>query len=293
MSWQQLHCLTNKLDSEALSTLLEESGAVSVTYQDAEDMPVLEPLPGETRLWDNILLTALYPATEELTNTIALIETTFPKTQNIEVTVLEEQQWERAWMDNFHPMQFGKSLWIYPSGYERPDDGSTQILLDPGLAFGTGTHPTTSLCLQWLDQHPPKESTAIDYGCGSGILAIAAIKLGATHVQATDIDEQALIATVENMKTNHIAADSITTCFPEAMQGYKQVDLVLANILSGPLAELAPILAAFTKPQGHIVLSGILENQEQQIRDAYTPFFSELECVNLDGWLRVSGIRNI
>lgn len=296
MSWQQLNCLSKRSNVEAISLFLETFGALSVTYQDAKDDPILEPLPGETPLWDTIKITALYDEKQNLEALPEIVKNNFPTTQNIAISTLDDQPWERVWMDDYQPMKFGKNLWIYPTGYERPNDNSTQILLDPGLAFGTGTHPTTALCLEWLDQHPPKNLNLIDYGCGSGILAIAAIKLGANHVIATDIDEQALIATEANRQTNTIDNHKIDTCFPEQLEHHYQqdqqaVDCLLANILSGPLCELAPQLATFIKPQGTIVLSGILKNQQQHIINAYMPYFDNLQCDSLDEWLRITGIR--
>lgn len=293
MNWQQVNCISPKQDAEALSLLLETFGALSVTYQDAEDNPIFEPQPNETPLWNAISLTALYSATQDLTALSQAIKTNFPQTQQVVINALEEQQWERTWMEDYHPMQFGEQLWIYPSNYERPDDDNTHILLDPGLAFGTGTHPTTALCLEWLDQHPPKNLHVLDYGCGSGILAIAALKLGAKHVIATDIDEQALLASEDNSQLNAIASETITICFPQqlASKQYATVDCLLANILAGPLCELANTFADFIKPQGTIVLSGILKEQQQDIIDAYTPFFTTLHCEQRHDWLRVTGIR--
>jgi len=293
MSWQQINCLSIRPEAEALSLFLETFGALSVTYQDAEDHPILEPLPGEVPLWDTISVTALYDATQDIKALPQILKNTFPNTHKVSINILQDQQWERTWMDDYHPMKFGRQLWIYPTNYDRPNDGSTQILLDPGLAFGTGTHPTTALCLEWLDQHPPKDLELIDYGCGSGILAIAALKLGAKHVTATDIDEQALIATEENRKINTLTSDKLDTCFPERLDDphYQPVDGVLANILSGPLCELAPKLANLIKPQGILVLSGILKNQQQHIIDAYTPFFNPIQCDQHDEWLRITGIR--
>ncbi|MEE9303533.1 MAG: 50S ribosomal protein L11 methyltransferase, partial [Thiotrichaceae bacterium] len=202
MSWQQLHCQTLKQHEASISTLLEKAGAVSVTYQDAKDNPVLEPLPGETPLWEHLVITGMFDADKNLQAVITQLHRQFPEHLKTFTEELAEQQWERSWMKHFQPMKFGDNLWIYPTHSKRPNDGSTQIILDPGLAFGTGTHPTTALCLQWLDKHPPKDLTLIDYGCGSGILAIAAVKLGAQHVVATDIDQQAFVATADNMKIN-------------------------------------------------------------------------------------------
>jgi ribosomal protein L11 methyltransferase len=290
MSWLQLLCEASKQNEQAISQFLEENGAASVTYQDAEDNPVLEPLPGETPLWDLLVITGLFSADKDLDPVIIQLQQQFPDIINARCEPLKEQQWERTWMDSFKPMQFGDNLWIYPTHYELPNDNSTQIVLDPGLAFGTGTHPTTALCLEWLDNHPPKDLNLIDYGCGSGVLAIAAIKLGARHVQATDIDPQAFTATHNNMLTNQIEDQLITTCLPENLPS-TSVDVVLANILSGPLTELAPLLAQLVKPDGQIVLSGILSEQENSIIHAYTPFFSNLITTQTDNWLRVTGTR--
>lgn len=191
-------------------------------------------------------------------------------------------------MDDFHPMQFGDNLWIYPTWCDQPDDGSTKILLDPGLAFGTGTHPTTALCLEWLDQHPPLAQSVIDYGCGSGILAIATAKLGAKHITATDIDEQALIATQSNSATNQIPETLIHTCYPEDMPEHA-VNLVMANILSGPLVELAPKLLNYCLSGGHIVLSGILQEQTHDTLEAYAHALINPQVTNKDGWVCISG----
>jgi ribosomal protein L11 methyltransferase len=291
MAWQQLSCQTSSLYQDKLSDYLESVGAVSVTYQDAGDQPVLEPLPGETPLWDQLIVTALFEANDDLSTVLTHIEISSDwQVAKIGLQVLEDQDWERAWMDDFHPMQFGQQLWIYPSWAEIPNDADVKILLDPGLAFGTGTHPTTSLCLEWLDGHPPIDKTVIDYGCGSGILAIAAIKLGAKAVIATDIDEQALIATQDNMQRNQIPDEKIAGYLPEAMPQVK-VDLLLANILSGPLVELSSVFADLVKPDGQLVLSGILQAQTESILTAYSPFFASLSVKQLDGWIRVSGVR--
>ncbi|CAA6802441.1 MAG: Ribosomal protein L11 methyltransferase (EC [uncultured Thiotrichaceae bacterium] len=291
MPWKQLKCHTTKSIVDDISHLLEEKhGCLSVTYQDAEDKPVLEPLPGETPLWDEIILTALFEEDVNINAIVSDIKKANLACSNISIEDLADQTWERSWMENYHPMQFGKSLWIYPSNHQVPDNTDTKILLDPGLAFGTGTHPTTALCLEWLDANPPKNLTAIDYGCGSGVLAIAAVKLGATSIVATDIDEQALIATQSNVKANDIPAETIFTSFPEAMDR-TPVDLMIANILSGPLTELALEFAALTKPQGYLVLSGILHNQEDNILSSYEPFYENLQISRKDDWSCVQGVR--
>ncbi|KAG1682827.1 Ribosomal protein L11 methyltransferase [Nymphon striatum] len=294
MPWQQLFCHTNKENQEKISEVMEEHGVLSITLQDAEDNPVLEPLPGEAPLWDNLIITALFEEDADLDVLISLLnqnKLTW-KISKLYIERLEDQVWERAWMDDFQPMQFGDNLWIYPSGYEIPDDESVKILLDPGLAFGTGTHPTTSLCLEWLDQNPPKDLNSIDYGCGSGILAIAAIKLGAKHCVATDIDPQAITATKDNMQRNNLPSESISCYLPEDCPT-TPVELLIANILSGPLVELYPKLSSFIIDGGYLVLSGILEEQQTDIVNTYSKSFDNLEVKVLDGWVRVSGTKKL
>jgi len=191
---------------------------------------------------------------------------------NWQLNPLEDKDWIKAWMDNFKPMQFGERLWIIPGGYEAPEPTAVNIHLDPGLAFGTGTHPTTAMCLQWLDAHPPTDKTVIDFGCGSGILAIAAALLGATKVWATDIDHQALLASNDNAQRNNVMS-RIDTFLPKALPEI-QADVVLANILAGPLTELAPLFAGLTSANGQLVLSGIIESQQQSIIAAYENYFN-------------------
>ena len=194
-----------------------------------------------------------------------------------------------VWMDDFHPMKFGQNLWIYPSWSEVPDDESVKIKLDPGLAFGTGTHPTTAMCLEWLDNNPPQGKSVVDFGCGSGILAIAAIKLGATEVIATDIDPQALTATLSNQLNNDIPEAQITSYLPNDMPTLK-TDLMLANILCGPLVSLAPELCASTKQGGKIVLSGILKEQQAMLKETYQNYCHNIQFATSGDWVRMTGI---
>lgn len=291
--WLQLICQTSRDCESLISEAAENMGAASITLSDAGDNPVLEPLPNETPLWDEIIVTILFREEEKglLDMLRSQLETEKEnwKISDIRQEILEEQQWERVWMDDFHPMKFGDNLWIYPSWSDVPDDDSTKIMLDPGLAFGTGTHPTTSLCLEWLDQNPPQDHSVIDYGCGSGILAIAAIKLGATRVTATDIDPQALTATRDNQQKNHISDDKIYCCLPEAMPD-TNADLMLANILCGPLVELAETLCSMTKNGGQIVLSGILEEQKDLLSQNYSRYCTDIKFATLDGWVRMTAI---
>ena len=291
-SWLQINCHCNKAFQEVISECMEDANALSITFQDAGDSPVLEPLPGETRLWDDLIVSALFEAEDDLSALLLTLKNKQSKWQisDIQLEKLEDQDWERAWMDDFKPMQFGEKLWIYPSWNDIPDDDSTQIILDPGLAFGTGTHPTTALCLEWLDANPPQGLSVIDYGCGSGVLAIAAVKLGADYLIATDIDPQALIATKDNMQKNQIPDTAIACYFPEKMPT-EPVDLLVANILSGPLVELAETFAQLNKVGGSIVLSGILEQQTDHILDAYQAYYMNLQVAQKEDWIRVTGQR--
>lgn len=290
MLWQQLIYPLPSTDAEELSDLLAESGAAAVTMKDAADEPLFEPPIGTTPLWSNTLVIALFDETIDLSPiTISLAESWSPRQlPEPQIQQLPDQVWERTWMDGFEPMQFGKNLWIVPSWFDEPDPDAVNIKLDPGLAFGTGTHPTTRLCLEWLDAHPVPEAV-IDYGCGSGILAIAAAKLGAKSVECIDTDSQALEATLENGKRNEVV-DHLITALPE-QQSCDPVPLVLANILAGPLVELSPKLAALVKPGGDIVLSGILKEQWPTVSEAYQSWFDMQPPVEIDGWIRLHGRR--
>lgn len=291
-TWLQLICYTSKASNAEIEACMEEAGSLSITLQDAKDNPVLEPLPGELLLWNDLIITALFDANADLshlTNTLNKHKEDW-KIHDFHIETLEDQDWERVWMKDFHPMRFGENLWIYPSNYEIPNDDSIKIHLDPGLAFGTGTHPTTALCLEWLDHNPPAQLNVIDYGCGSGILAVAAAKLGAKHISAIDIDPQGLIATKENMSRNSIK-ESIISCYLPNEFTSIQTDLVLANILCGPLLELYPLLSSLIKPQGKLVLSGILEEQKDQIIHKYSAGFKDFEIKIKDNWARISATK--
>ena len=290
MPWLQLIIPTNDTDADQLSDALMEQGAVSVTLQDMQDQPVLEPALGTTPMWSQTRVIGLYDANENLKQVIKNIEQQLQKKiPDWKAEQLEDKDWVRAWMDDFKPMQFGEKLWVVPSTFEPPHPEAANILLDPGLAFGTGTHPTTSMCLEWLDANPPTKKDIIDFGCGSGILAIAAILLGATHAEAIDIDPQALIATRDNAKNNNVA-NKIKTWLPNEFST-KQTPLLLANILASPLIELAPYFAELTASQGQIVLSGILAEQAENVLAAYKTYF-EIQIWKQQGdWVCLAGIR--
>jgi len=291
MPWIQLTFLTDKNSSEKAEQALLDAGTLSVTFRDAEDNPILEPGPGETPLWEDIFLTGLFDADADTKSLKEKIESSLGKTLAIKIEPLEDKDWVRAWMDDYKPMQFGERLWVCPKHLPVPNPQATNLMLDPGLAFGTGTHPTTALCLQWLDAHSVSGKQIIDFGCGSGVLAIAALLLGASHCDAVDIDPQAITASMDNAHENNVAEKLdlyLPNEFAEKVK-IKQYDLILANILAGPLTELAEQLSAYCKAGGDIVLSGILESQASKIIEAYSPWF-ELEPITVeDEWIRVTG----
>ena len=275
-----------------LEALLLEAGASSVTLMDAEDQPVFQREPGATPLWGTSTLTGLFPLEQNLKALLATLQF-HPRVLNrdsLQLEPLQEQVWDRTWMDNFAPKQFGKRLWICPSWQSPPDPEAVNILLDPGLAFGTGSHATTALCLRWLEQADLRDKTVIDYGCGSGILAIAAALLGADKIYAVDNDPQAIAATVDNSSRNDMPFDKITASLPEALPKL-QADFLLANILAEPLHELADQFATLLKPEGKIVLSGILEEQTASLMARYERWFRLDKPATEDGWVRLSGSR--
>jgi len=291
MPWIQLTFLTDKNSSEKAEQALLDAGTLSVTFRDAEDNPILEPGPGETPLWEDIFLTGLFDADADTKSLKEKIESSLGKTLAIKIEPLEDKDWVRAWMDDYKPMQFGERLWVCPKHLPVPNPQATNLMLDPGLAFGTGTHPTTALCLQWLDAHSVSGKQIIDFGCGSGVLAIAALLLGASHCDAVDIDPQAITASMDNAHENNVAEKLdlyLPNEFAEKVK-IKQYDLILANILAGPLTELAEQLSAYCKAGGDIVLSGILESQASKIIDAYSPWFELEPIVVQDEWIRVTG----
>ncbi len=292
MGWLQLSLALHELDPDAVSTFFEERGALSITFLDGADQPIFEPDIGTTPLWPSTIITAMYEENVDVSRLRAQLQEVFDAAVVDRLTqeTVQDQDWERVWLDRFEPMQFGEHLWVCPAG-QRPDtdDNAVIIDLDPGLAFGTGTHPTTALCLQWLDQNRAENQQVLDYGCGSGILSIAALKLGASSVWGIDIDEQALWASVENAKRNHVA-DRLHTGLP-ADQPAQKFDLLLANILANPLIELAPALASRLRTGAQLVLSGILTEQSQEVMAAYQPWCDMDEPVVLDGWVRISGTK--
>jgi ribosomal protein L11 methyltransferase len=290
MSWQQLHLLIPSEQINPFENALLACGALSITLQDAQDEPIFEPELGTTPLWSQTKLTALFDLEHDLKKVVAELAEQFPdKTLTYELEQVADQVWERAWLQYFKPIQFGKRLWICPTGYDIPDPNAVNILLDPGLAFGTGTHPTTALCLEWLATHDIDKKTVIDYGCGSGILAIAALKLGAGECWAIDHDPQALQATADNAQRNQIAKRKLQLGHAKDLPDGTQVDILIANILAQPLIELAPLFAQYVKPHGHIILSGILAEQVETLKSAYAPYCATLNVMQNGDWIRMDG----
>ena len=296
MPWIQLQIPADPDNADQLEDLLMEMGCDAVSMEDAADQPLYEPDPGTTPLWSQTTVTGLFDSDRDIEQLCADIRDAWhQQTQQalpeIEVTLVEDKDWERAWMDDFQPLKFGERLWIVPSWHEAPDPDAANLMLDPGLAFGTGTHPTTALCLEWLDGQDVQGKQVIDYGCGSGILGLAALLLGANLVIGVDTDPQALEASRENARRNGVDDSKLALYLPED-EPDKQADVMLANILAQPLIGLAPHLASRTRPGGDLVLSGILSNQVREVMAAYEPWFVMDEPEQREEWIRLTGRRN-
>ena len=292
MPWIQLRIDTQAENAEAIGEMMSANGAQAVTFVDAKDTPMYEPKPGEVMLWPDTQVVGLYDAEHDMKRVVEQLSKAKVLGPGFthKLDQLEDKDWEREWMDNFHPIQFGKRLWICPSWRDVPDPDAVNVLLDPGLAFGTGTHPTTSLCLKWLDGLDVDNQLVVDFGCGSGILGIAALKLGAAKVIGIDIDPQALLASKDNAQRNGVE-DRIEVYLP-ADQPELEADVVLANILAGPLRELREVITAYCKPGGKLVLSGILATQAEEINALYAQDF-DMEPIAIEGdWARVSGQKH-
>lgn len=286
MPWQQLLIALPAGDPAPVEDWLAEQGALAVTLEDAADDPVLEPLPGEMPLWREVRIKALFAEAAATAALSAALSERFGAVEH-RWEQLADRVWERAWMDDFRPMRFGR-LWVCPAGMS-PDTGddATVVRLDPGLAFGTGRHATTALCLEWLSELPLAGRCVLDFGCGSGLLAIAALRLGADRVLAVDIDEQALAATRTNAAANGVADRVELAGAPDA----QRYDVVVANVLAGPLVRLAPTLAAALRPGGVIGLSGILEQQVDEVIAAYDPWVTPGPVRLREGWALLPGAR--
>lgn len=291
MPWLQLKVITPRKYVESLENSLMASGAAAVTLQDNADQPIFEPGLGETPLWDHVKITGLFDAEIDTAQTITLAEKRFGNPlPEYSWELLEDKDWEREWMSHYRAIRCGERLWICPSWQAPPEPEKVNLMLDPGLAFGTGTHPTTFLCMQWIDQQDFNNLEVVDYGCGSGILGIATLLLGAKKVFGVDIDPQALRATVENAKRNQLADDVMPVYLPVCCPKV-HVDVMLANILAGPLAELAPTLSGMTRVGGKICLSGILSVQAQSVMQAYEPWFTFDPIAEKEEWVRLTGTK--
>ena len=292
MHWLQLSIDTTEAQAPLLELIFENLGALSITLGDAGDQPLLEPRPGEEHIWHDTRVTGLFPAERDADELRSALNQALNAdvTRSLHLERLADRPWERVWLDDFHPMQFGRRLWICPDG-QLPDAADAVVVeLDPGLAFGTGTHPTTALCLEWLEQCDLRGKHLVDYGCGSGILAIAALRLGAERAIAVDYDPQAIQATRDNALKNQVA-ERLDTYLPDELPSLT-ADLLVANILAEPLIELAPRLCRLLKIGAEFALSGILNEQLESVAGAYS------ECGDLerprisDDWVLLSGRKS-
>lgn len=290
--WRQLAATVAQSLAEDVSDWFIAQGALSVSLDDAGDQPLFEPPPGETPLWNLTRVTGLFEEEAVPEGLEQFARLVFgAQIVGWSDSTLDDQVWERAWMEHFQPMQFGKRLWICPSGYEPPEPSAVNILLDPGLAFGTGTHPTTALCLRWLDSLTFDGETVLDFGCGSGILAVAALRLGASAAIGIDIDPQALIATRDNALKNGV--EDRLSCLDATANASQACDVVVANILAGPLVELSSRILGHLKPGGKLALSGILEDQAASVRSAYEALVTFEPDEILDGWVILKGTQKV
>jgi ribosomal protein L11 methyltransferase len=289
MPFLELTLELGELSAEAAEEAAFGGGALSVTLTDTRDDAVLEPLPGEIRLWPATRLQALFAAGTDPAIVAALAKRLGIDAARFVQRVVPDRLWEREWLKDFHAMRFGARLWVCPHHEVVTDPAAVIVLLDPGLAFGTGTHATTAMCLAWLDANAPQAAQVIDFGCGSGILAIAALKLGARRAWCHDIDPQALLATAQNAQANGVAA--ATEICAQLAGLPAAVDVLLANILSGPLCELAAQFAALVRPGGHVILSGLMEHQEAEVTAAYDAWFDTTPIAVRDGWVALDAVR--
>ena len=265
-------------------------GAIALSLADAGDHPLLEPAPGETPLWPQVCLKALFEPGADAPLYAAVLTAVLGLAQDaIRIERLADRPWEREWLKDFRPMRFGRRLWVCPGGQRATAADAIELELDPGLAFGTGTHATTALCLEWLDGQALAGRRVLDYGCGSGILALASLKLGAASATAFDIDPQALLATRDNARRNALERDLTVAGEPAAIRG--PFDVVLANILAGPLVALAPALAGYCAPGAAIALAGLLDEQAAEVAAAYGPWFDIAPAARRDGWTLLAGRR--
>jgi len=291
--WLQLSLQTVPAQAEQLAEALEAAGALSVSLADSGDDALFETAPGPAMLWRHTRVVGLFPNDSDTDAILAQVQRALnlasPPGYHLER--LQNQDWARAWRAHFQPRRYGNRLWVCPHGETPPDPEATNLFLDPGLAFGTGSHPTTALCLEWLEQTDIRKQTVIDYGCGSGILGIAAIKLGASRVWAVDIDRQALESTRSNATANGVGCRIDTRLTDETLPAGQAVDVLLANILANPLIELAEYFAVLLPVGSRLVLSGILAEQAEAVSAAYRPHFEITHLGQLEEWVRIDALR--
>ena len=291
MDWLQISFQIEKSQADLISEVLTGLGSLSITYSDTLDDAIYEPPVGQTPLWDNVTVNALF-STDVNQEDIKASIFEICNVNALTSFILKDRVWEDECKKDFHSMKFGENLWVCPSWESQAELPSDAIIInmDPGLAFGTGSHQTTSLCLEYLDNNPPKNIDVIDFGCGTGILAIAAAKLGASRVLAIDNDPQAIISSKDNVTINQCES-IIKTIHSEDEIYFEGCDLLIANILTNPLIELAPRFAVLVNPDGKLLLSGILNKQVDRVVDCYSEYFTNLEVSNIDEWYRVTGTR--
>ncbi len=295
MAWIQVRVHGSAEQVDKIENALLACGALSVTLQDDADQPILEPELGTTPVWEETEVIGLFNADQDANELLKTLAKCYDSAAgNVlprhKVEILEDKDWVRAWMDDYHPMPFGERLWVCPSWREPPQPEAVNLMLDPGLAFGTGTHPTTALCLAHLDKIVTGDEVVVDFGCGSGVLGIAALLLGAKQMVGVDIDPQALIATKDNADRNNVSPDCYQVYLPEHTPSVKS-DILVANILAGPLTELAPIIANLIRPGGQLALSGLLAEQASMITDCYQTWFEMDPPVQQEDWILLSGVR--
>ncbi|MCB1582795.1 MAG: 50S ribosomal protein L11 methyltransferase [Marinicella sp.] len=287
MPFFELTLQVAKHQAQDIDDTLTTSGAVGVTYVDGKDSPIYEPLPGEMPLWNHIKLIGLFDEQPKMVQASELLASQYPELPQ-QKTQLKDQVWERVWMDHFKPIRFGQNSWVIPVGYKVVNENAINLILDPGLAFGTGTHETTALCLRWLDAHDVRGLSLVDFGCGSGILAVMALLQGARKVICVDIDEQAIQATWQNAKKNGVES-GIEVVNPENVDSINNQDGVLANILAEPLMMFCEKFNKMIKPGGFVVLSGILKTQKNMICEQYARHFVDISAEIDNDWVRVEG----
>ncbi len=286
MPWQELTLRAAKQQSVDIEDLLERLGAIAITLRDADGSPLFEPAPGETPLWNVVSITALFEEGADVQMVLAQL----PEGVHGQTGHLADRVWEREWLENFKPMQFGRRLWICPTWSEVTEVDSIVLRLDPGLAFGSGTHETTRLCLEWLDGQTLNDQTLLDYGCGSGVLSLAAVLLGCDKVIAVDIDEQARLATGRNAERNDIGGERLLICSPESIPDIK-FDVVVSNILSEVIMELSTALVGFLEDGGRLAVSGILSRQQAAVAESFGADITWGVATRRGDWVCLHGIK--